>query len=170
MPLSAHAAYMSPISDLFSTSEPSVAASHIITFTVTNAIPASGTIRITPESAFSIPSGFDFTDVDVAVSSGGPYVERDLAATAGASADGVFVVSGSSGSITITLSSGSGIAGGSSIRVILGTNATHQTAGDVSPINPATPGSYRVRVETTNGVSIIDPRDSRHQCHAPNRG
>ncbi len=150
------AGYMSPISDLISTSVPSSAANHIVTFTVRNAVPASGTITITPEDAFSIPGGFDFTDVDVAVSNGGPYAEHNLAALPSASEDGVTVVSGASGSITIALSSGSGIAANESVRVILGTNATHQVVGDVSPVNPALPGSYRVRVNTANGATPID--------------
>ncbi len=152
----AHASYMSPISDLIGDSAPNASTPHIITFTVTNAIPAGGTITITPEGAFSLPVSFDFTDVDLAVSNGGPYVDRDLAAAASGSEDGVSIVSGTSGSITIRLSSGSGIAGGSLIRVILGTNATYQTTGDVNPINPTTPASYRIRVETSNGGAPID--------------
>ncbi|MBP9757557.1 MAG: hypothetical protein KBD06_03075 [Candidatus Pacebacteria bacterium] len=150
------AAYMSPISDLIVSSQPSTSTPHILTFTVTNAIPPSGTITITPESAFSIPVSFGSDDVDLAVSSGGPYVERDLAAAAGAAVDGVSVVSGSAGSVTLTLNSTTGISAGDLVRVVLGTAATHQTAGSVSPINPASPGSYRIRVETGNGVSMID--------------
>lgn len=152
----ASATYMSPISDLIVSSQPSTSTPHIITFTITNAIPASGTITITPEDAFSIPGGFSFTDVDFAVSSGGPYAERDLAGSATAALDGVSIVSGSSGSITITLNSSGGIAGGNLLRVVLGTAATHQSAGGISPVNAATPGSYRIRVETRNGGSIID--------------
>ncbi len=158
-PHTANAAYMSPISDLFSTSNPGADAAHIITFTVRNAVPASGTIRITPEGAFFIPASFDFTDVDVAVSNGGPYVDRNLAASASGSADGVTVISGSTGSIIITLSSASGIAANSSVRIILGTNATFQQTGTVSPINPIVPASYRVRIDTENaGVHIDDAK------------
>ncbi len=151
-----HAGYMSPMSDLISTSKPSTAASHIFIFKVTNSIPASGSITITPENAFSIPVGFGFSDVDLAVSSGGPYAERNLAASASAASDGVFAVSGSTGSITITLNSSSGIAAGSMVRIVLGTAASHQTAGSMSPINPVSAGSYRIRIDTANGPSHID--------------
>jgi hypothetical protein len=152
----AEASYMSPISDLIVSSQPSTSTSHIITFTITNAIPPSGTISITPEDAFSIPGGFGVNDVDLAVSSGGPYTERDLAVTASGVADGVSVVSGSAGSITFTLNSTTGIPGGAQVRAVLGAAATHQASGSVSPVNPATPGSYRIRVETKNGGSQID--------------
>lgn len=164
---SAQAAYMSPISDLVSTSNPGVSASHLIIFKVTNAVPASGSISITPESAFSIPGGFSFADVDVAVSSGGPYVERDLAASADAVNDGVFVVTGSTGSITITLNSSTGIAADSMVRIVLGTSATHQGAGTMSPVNPASTGSYRIRVDTHNGGTHIDDAKAMVAIVAP---
>ena len=152
----ADAAYMSPISDLITTSNPGASASHIIIFKVYNAVPASGTITITPESAFSIPGGFTFADVDVAVSNGGPYTERNLAAVADAANDGIFVVSGAAGSVTITLNASTGISAGSLVRVVLGSAATHQTTGSVSPTNPMSVGSYRIRVDTASGGSHID--------------
>ncbi len=70
---SAEAAYMSRVSDLIVNSQPNAATSHIITFTVTNAVPAGGKIILTSEDAFSIPGGFSFNDVDLATASGGPF-------------------------------------------------------------------------------------------------
>lgn len=150
------AAYMSPISDLIVDSRPSTSTPHIITFTVTNAVPPSGSFTITPESAFELPVSFSLNDVDFALASGGPYAERNLAASADASFDGVSIVSGSSGSITVTLNSSTGIPAGGQVRVVLGSAASHQVAGSVSPVNPAIPGSYRIRVETYNGGTLID--------------
>lgn len=152
----AEAARLSPISDLIVNSQPSTSTTHIITFTVANPVPASGTITITPESAFEIPLGFGVSDIDLAVASGGPYTERDLAASANAAFDGVSVVTGSSGSITITLNSTTGISSGAQVRVVLGSASSHQVAGSISPVNPASDGSYRIAVETANGGTPID--------------
>ncbi len=152
----AHASNMSPISDLIVWSQPSTSTPHIITFRVTNAVPVSGTLTITPEGAFSIPGGFSVSDVDVSVSTGGPYVQRDLAAVSSATEDGVSIVSGSAGSVTITLNSTDGIPAGALVRVVLGTAATHQSSGSISPVNAASPGSYRIRVDTASGVTGID--------------
>ncbi len=150
------AARLSPISDLIVDSRPSTSTPHIITFTVPTAVPASGTITITPEDAFSIPLSFSVNDVDFALASGGPYAERNLAATASAANDGVSIVSGASGSITITLNSTTGISAGGQVRIVLGSAATHQATGSVSPVNSSTPGSYRIRVDTSIGVTQID--------------
>jgi hypothetical protein len=149
-----YAATLSSFSDLISTSAPSAGASHTLQFTTTGAIPASGHIVITPHAgAFNIPAGFDYTDVDLAVSSGGPFTDRDLAASASAANDGVAVTTGSSGSITITLNSATGISAGDIVRVRLGTIATYGVAGNVSITNPATVASYRVGILTSNAAS-----------------
>lgn len=142
------------VSDLISTSAPSSSANHTITFTLINAVPASGKITITPESAFTIPGGLSFSDIDLAVSSGGgPYVDRGLAAVADASNDGVSIVSGASGSITITLSSTSGLLAGDAIQLLIGTNATYGSAGAVQLQNAASAGSYRIRIRTYTAAS-----------------
>jgi hypothetical protein len=154
--LPAHAGTLSYVSDLISTSAPATSTvSHIIQFTTANAIPASGKIVITPESgAYTVPIGFDYTDVDVAISSGGPYSDRTLASTASATEDGVSV---SGDSITITLNSTAGISAGVQVQIQLGSVATHGVAGDVTLVNPSTPDSYRISLETqTSGGSTID--------------
>ena len=100
---------MSLVSDRISLSWPDTGVSHTISFLTTAAIPLSGKIVITPENGiFTIPSGFDYTDIDLATSSSatGLFSDRLLAATSSASADGAAVIaSTTSGSITITLNS-----------------------------------------------------------------
>lgn len=143
---------MSYVSDLISTSAPGAAATHRIQFTTAGAIPASGTITLTPQSgAFELPAGFDYTDVDLAVWDGSSYVNRDLAAVPSATEDGVDVTVGSSSSITITLSSSAGIAAGDRVQILLGTSASFGAAGSVSPINPIPNISYRTTIETASG-------------------
>lgn len=156
MPASAYAAYMSPVSDLISTSVPGASASHIVTFRNHNALPPSSSFTITPIGAFSIPAGLDYTDVDLLVSNGGPYADRNLAGSADAVLDGVSVVTGASGSITVTLNATTGIAAGSSIRLVIGTIASHQTAGDTSPVNALTSGSYRINIQTYVAGTPLD--------------
>ncbi len=155
---SAHALPLTYVSDLITTSAPSADASHTIQFTATQAIPASGHIVITPQAgAFTIPAGLNYTDVDLSVSSGGPYIDRDLAASADATNDGISVSTGSSGSITITLNSSTGIAAGELVRVEIGTVATHGVSGDALITNPSTVTSYRLTIVTSDvGSTQID--------------
>lgn len=151
------AAALTRVRDLISSSVPSASANHTIQFTATSGVPASGSITITPQAGmFGIPAGFDYVDVDVSVSLGGPYTNRLLAATASASEDGVSVVTGSSGSILITLSSTDSISVGESVRITLGTDAVSGGAGDSQITNPTTPGSYRVTLATRSGSTVLD--------------
>lgn len=144
---------LSYVSDLISTSAPgTTTASHAIQFTTANAIPASGKIIITPVSgAFSVPGTFDYTDVDVAVSS----IDRTLAAVASATEDSVSVASDV---ITITLNSTTGISAGAQVQIELGAIAASGEAGDVSLTNPAGVDSYRIAIETMSGGDV--PIDS----------
>jgi hypothetical protein len=145
----AEARALTGVRDLVSTSQKSATSTHEITFTVTTAVPASGAIVLTPHAgAFSIPALFDYTDVDIAVSNGGPFVERDTAPTASGSEDGVSVITGSNGSITFTLNSTTGVSAGERVRIRLGTNATHGEVGDQLIAHPSTVGSYRMTITT----------------------
>ncbi len=140
-----HAASLTMVSDTIGNSAPATSTMHTIQFTATNAIPASGKILITPAAgALTIPSAFDYTDVDLAVSSS----DRSLAASASAANDGVAVVTGSSGSITITLNATTGIGAGSVVEIQLGTIATAGVAGDQNITNTASTGSYRIALAT----------------------
>ncbi len=153
LPTTATAGLLSLVSDTISNSAPSATSTtHQLSFVNTLAIPVSGRIVITPEgisgSSFTIPASFDYTDVSVAVSTGGgPFIPRSVAATQSALNDGVTVVSGTSGSITIILASGFNIPAGSSILIGLG-NAHFITS-------PPTQSSYRIRIQTRNAVNTV---------------
>ena len=143
------AASLTVVRDLISTSAPDADTSHTIEFTATNAVPPSGSIVITPEAPFfRIAASFDYTDVDFAV--GTPYVERTLGASATSAQDGVTVVTGSSGSITITLNSSTGIGAGEKVRIKLGTNAVVGETGDQQIENPSDVDSYKIGIRTRN--------------------
>lgn len=152
----AFAGTLTHVSDLLSTSAPGTSTvSHTIQFTLANTLPASGKIVITPESeAFSVPGGFDYTDVDLAVSNGGAYTDRVLAAAASATEDTVSV---SGDEIALVLNSTSGIAAGSLVQIQLGSVATYGEAGDVTLTNASTSGSYRIQIQTrSSDDSILD--------------
>lgn len=152
------AAALTRVRDLISTSSPGALAHHTIQFTATNGIPVSGSIVIVPEAdEFTIPVGFDYLDVDVSVSAnGGPYIDRTLAASANATDDGVSIISGTSGSITITLSSSDAISAGESVRIEIGAAASFGGSGDSSITNPSIAGSYRIALSTRSGATTLD--------------
>ncbi len=154
---SAHALFageMNFVSDLISTSAPNTPATHIIQFSPTHDIPASGEIVITPQAgAFTIPGGLDNTDIEFSVSSlGGPYVDRPTADAADGGNDGIVVTTGTSGSIVITLNSTTGINANDAVRVSVGTVG----AGDTMT-NPAFIHSYNIGIATYDPThTIID--------------
>lgn len=160
--LSVSAADLTQVSDRVLNSAPGVSTDHIISFTVTNPVPAGGKIVITPEQGeFSLPNTFDYTDVDfLQATSSGNFTNRTLASLPSISEDGV-LVSGLVGTtsttsiITITLNSTDGLSPGDKVRLLLGQNATHQHVGNVQYINPSPAGAYRIELETR------DASDSR---------
>ena len=154
----AEAATLSEVSDLISTSAPGQRASHTIQFTVASAIPAGGSITITPESgAVSIPGSFDFSDAELAVATSSTYVDRSLAASPNAADDGMSAVSGSAGSVTFTLNSTQGIAEGDKIRITLASSSDPS----VNLINSAQTRSYHIRIKTADsGGTLIDRGDA----------
>jgi hypothetical protein len=154
-PAPAGAAMLTHIRDTLSTSEPSIAASHVIEFTTNNAVPASGRIRVTPQAgAFSIPASMSFVDADFAVATSSDYVERTLAANATTEADGVAVTPGVSGAFDITLNSTDGIPAGGRVRIVLGLAANVGDVSSTSARNPAGVGSYRIDVATKDQSGI----------------
>ena len=133
-------------SDRVSLSWPGAGANHTLKFKVSNDIPAGGSIVVTPDAgAFFIMSSFDVAEVDLATSSliSGPFVDRELASTSSATADGVSVVaSTTNGSLTIDLNSSGGILADTFVQIELGTNATYNEIGTAQIMNPATTSSY----------------------------
>ncbi len=142
------------VSDLISQSAPSATTTHRIRFTVDSAVPPSGRIYVEPElGAYDIPVGFDYLDVDVAVATSTSfYGDRPTAAVADATNDAVVVTPGVNGSLYIVLNSTEGIAAGDRVEIRLGSNATYGGAGDSLVSNPATLGSYRIRLRTTDSI------------------
>ena len=143
-------------SDRISLSGPGITANHTINFKLSESIPASGKIIITPESGFFVEPGFDYTDVDLAVSGSlnGPYIEKGLSAIPSAINDGVMAVASTSdGSIVITLNSSSGMSAGTYVQVLLGTNAVHGAQGDKQIINPGAVRDYNI------GIYVYDAGD-----------
>ena len=137
---------LSFVSDLIATSVPSATTTHTITFTVNSPVLPSGQISITPEgsgvSSFVVPFGFNASDIQFLVSSGGgPFVPRSLAAAQTLSDDGVVVVAGVNGSITITLASGvTGLLTNDQVKIILGSNNFIES--------PSIQDSYRIRIRS----------------------
>lgn len=149
-----HAAILDWVSDLISTSAPGMTPTHTIQFTTIRAIPPSGRIVITPQAgSFMVPSALDYTDVDLAVATSGPYLDRTLASVANATSDGVVVTPGTSGSITFMLNASEGIAAGEKVQIRIGHNAIEGAVGDQTIANPATSTSYRIYVTTRNAAN-----------------
>ncbi len=143
------------VSDTISTSRRSILADHTIRFTLTNAIPASGKIIITPETgSFNIVDTLDHTDIDVTV--GG--IDLSLLSIPGSGAEsalGVSVVSGDSGNITIILNDTDAFATNSDIVITIGSDADYEHTGYSSIVNPFMVGSYKIGIETQDSSSII---------------
>ncbi len=153
IPKVAHADILTFISDTIDDSRPATSTNHTIQFTTSGAIPASGTIVITPElGAFSIPASMDYGDFDLATSSGSSFADRSLAASQSAVNDGVAVNTGT-GVITLTLNSTYGIPAGAIIRIKMGTNAVVGQTGVNMPSNPSIAASYRIDIETRNNTN-----------------
>ena len=149
------AANLKQISDTLSDSGISESANHTVTFTLTNEIPASGKIIITPQATyFTVSSTLDYTDVDLKVDS----AEKTLGATAGSgagSAIGVAVTTGDSGSLTLTLNDTDAIIAGSVIIIKIGTNAEIGATGNEQIQNPSAVNSYTIAIQTKNSANVV---------------
>jgi hypothetical protein len=159
-PVSIFGAVLRPqlVKNTLSNATPGVSANHEIQFRVSQAVPPSGKIIIVPETAaFLIPLAFDVFDIDfaVAVSSSSPYADRDLAPVPSATAEGVLIQTGFSGSLTFTLNSSVGLSTGNMVRIKLGTNASYDMNGTNLLINSDSARSYKIRIETRDAADAI---------------
>ena len=164
--LPAHAAKLAFVSDTISDSRNATPANHAIVFQVPSGVPASGEIVVAFENTpFSVDPSLSFTDIDLAVSTSSPYsgfVDRNLAASPDVADDGA-AVTPTTGPITFTLSSGSGIAAGDYVRILIGTNASFGGSGAFQITNPSVTASYRIFINTydasvapqDNGVAMV---------------
>ncbi len=149
------------VSDILSTSAPSLNSNHTIQFTSSGTIPVSGKIAITPQvGAFTIPGALDFTDIDITDDG----VNLSLGGAPGSgvgSSLGVSVISGASGSIIFTLNDTDVINQGSVITIKIGTNASAGALGDKQIQNPAATGSYKINIQTKTAADMsIDGADT----------
>jgi hypothetical protein len=145
-----------------SDSNPASASNWTVTIKTVQAIPAGGTITITPVATeFTIAADMDYTDLDVV--SGG--AEKTLAGTNGESDWGVAVTVGTSGKIVITVDSTDPVTAATTIVIEIGTNATAGDTGDKQITNPAkdaAPGTadiWTVDVTSKTGATVIDTID-----------
>lgn len=134
----AEAANVTSFSDTLSTSEPSVVSNHTITFTTPTGVASGETITLDFSDGPFVVGSVDFTDIDVATTSG----EFDLAADCTGSELASAAFTGTT--LTITMcEAGSNIAAGGTTTIEIGTHATNQTTGDQQLTNPVA-GSYAI--------------------------
>lgn len=155
----AEAANVTNFSDTLSESAPGVDANHTIRFTTPSGVGTGETIVLTFEAPFN-PASVDYTDIDVATTSG----EFSLAANCLGSE--LASASFSGDVLTITMcEAGSNIAPNGTTTIEIGTHATNQTVGDQAINNPATPGfSYQIGLVAGSGpadtgetlIAIVD--------------
>ena len=152
----AEAANVTSYSDTLSDSAPSVNANHTIRFTTPTGVTNGQLIVITFASAFDA-SSVDFTDIDMATSSG----EFTLAATCGGSERASASFSGDVLTIQLCPGDGGVIASNGTTTIEIGTHATHQTTGDQQINNPGSVSSYEIGLTAgadsgTTEIAIVD--------------
>jgi len=128
-----------------------VSANHTIQFTATTAVPADGQIIIDFPTGFVLPTDLNFEDFDMTVDG----AERTLAAAQGAGVDGVTVITGDGGSITIDLATDTGIDAADVVIIEIGRHATYGVTGDEQIINPTSVGLYQILFETRDDSDVI---------------
>jgi hypothetical protein len=159
---SAQASSLYQVYDLINASAPLAPADHLIHFTASQAIPPGGKIIINfANNGLSIPAGFNYLDMDLAVAASGTniYLDRQLDSSAAATTEGITVNSGLGGEIIITLNSSAGIGANDQVRIKMGQNAVVGGLGNSADriINAAMTGSYWLDIKTySNTNAIID--------------
>jgi hypothetical protein len=148
------AASLTDVKDTISDSDLGVDANHEIKFTVTNAVPEDGQIKITFDPAglnFDL-TGVLYTDIDLFIDN----VERTLGDGAAAQTDTVDGVTIDTINdyilFDLATSTAYAIPANATGTVKIGTNA----AGGVNQINnPSTAGSYRILIETKDAANAL---------------
>ena len=153
------AASLTVVKDTISDSDLGVVANHTITFTLSKYIPVSGKIVLDFNDSFSVAGMLDYTDIDMASSTG----EYTLAAIAGTGAGSALGVATSTGEvITITFNDTDEIATSTVITIEIGTHATTAETGDKQITNPSSAASYDINIATQNASSVqIETADAR---------
>jgi hypothetical protein len=141
------------VRDTITNSAPSATSTHTIEFTLTHALPPNGQIVVTPQDGrFTIHPAFTYTDVDFASAPGMIFSEHALASVESPTEHGVYVTTGTHGSIRFVLNSSSGLSAGERVRIILGQGAAFGAVGSSTITNYSVAGSYRIGIETQDAV------------------
>lgn len=138
----AEASSVTSASDTLSNSAPSQVSNHTISFTSPSGLLAGATITLTFPAGFTIPGALDFTDIDITASGS----EQTLAASNGS---GIWGVSTSSQTLTLTSPSNVGQASNTPFVIEIGTNATAGATGDQQITNPSATTSYGINIGGT---------------------
>ena len=150
----AQAASLTFISDTVTDSQPSIAANHTVSLTLSTAIAPGGSISIrfdTGTAGFNL-AGMTENDVDVA-SASGEYATANV--PSGQTLGIVFYTTDDH--MSIRLGAGNSMAAGETITVQIGTNATSFGTGVNQIENPSTTGSKVVDIETFGpGFDALD--------------
>lgn len=131
-----------------------IAADHVIVFTATTAVAATGKVKIDFPSGFNLPTNLNFEDMDMA---GSVFGEFTLVGTGLQVANewGVTVTTGDGGDILFTSGGGTAdIDAGETITIEIGRNATYAVAGVEQISNPTTVGLYQILVKTTTSGDV----------------
>lgn len=156
----AQAANLTSVSNTLSDSDRSVVSNHTIRFTVPTGVgvPNGATTTIAFPVGFNLStSTVDFTDIDVATSTG----EFTLAATCAGAEDVRATISGQTLTLVFCPGDGGLLAAGDTVTVEIGTHATNQTTGDQRVTNHSVAGSYEFTISTPTDsgqtrVAILD--------------
>jgi len=145
--------------DTLGTSVPAATSTHTIQFKTTTAIQPGDYIRFRPDpGAFTIPAiDFGINQVELFVDSGSGYTQRITGTTTSTSTDGVSITTGTSGNVSITLNSTTGIPANSYVRMLVGNHTANSTTTDASPINPSATTSHPIFIEK-GGSSDVSVR------------
>jgi hypothetical protein len=145
---------ISSLTDRISTSAPDTLASHELTFKLSKNIPAGGKIEIIFEPTyFTLESGFDYTDVDLAIGSSvsGPFTEREISEFQNIASDRASaVLTAGDAKVSIDLNTGTGMTAGDYIRIRLGLFAQYGDFGDKNILNPGQIESRMINIITYN--------------------
>lgn len=138
------AAAVTSLSDAMSTTKISTASNHDFSFITPTGVGGGQTIILTFPTDFVIHASLTYTDVDVSDDG----VQINLAAAPSGTTAGVVRTSPT----VLTFTNGTtAIAGGSVVRVKIGTNAVNQSTGVFNITNTSTPGSKAIGITGTFG-------------------
>jgi len=142
----AEAANVTSFSDTLSSSAPTVASNHTITFSTPTGVVDGQTITVDFSNGPFVIGSVDYTDIDLSIEGTGDVNLEASCTTEPASA----AFSGTTLTITLCSGNGASIAANGTTTIEIGSNATHQTVGDQQITNPAI-GSYEINL--TAGAS-----------------